>query len=168
MKLNLYNITEEFNALEEMLIEDGGEITETHDQLAGMVRGLLTQKTDNFVSFVQKLEDEAELASQHIKRLQAYKKARENAVERLKEYAGFCLDEIGENKIKGTLGEIAIRKPSMIVEVLDESLVDAMYLKTKVEINKAAIKEALKSGLEVSGAKMSEGKRSIQFKIKSV
>jgi hypothetical protein len=167
-KLSLYGIAKEFEALEEMIYQDNGEVTEDHEELANYVNNLLTQKTDNFVSFVQKLEDEAEIAANHIKRIQAYKKARENAVERLKTYAHDCLEKLNTAKIEGTMGSIAIRKPATVVLIENEDDIPEDFASYSRSIDKTKVKDALKSGAEIPGARLADGKKSIQFKMKGV
>lgn len=166
--LNLYEITTEFTALEEMLNLDGGEITEDHEQLEALVSDLLINKTDNMVNFVQKLKDEQDLAAEHIKRLQEFKKVRQNAIDKLSSYVIECLDRVEKKKVEGKLGAIATRKPAEAVGIDNENAVPAEYTKVKVELDKAKIKKALKDGEEVPGARLVSGKKSVQFKLKSI
>lgn len=166
--LNLYDITTEFKALEEMLQLDGGELTEDHEQLQTLVSDLIVNKTDGMVNFVQKLKDEQELAAAHIKRLQEFKKTRQNAVDRLSGYVIQCLDRVEKKKVEGKLGSISTRKPIESVDVYDENKIPAEYTKVKVELDKTKISKALKDGEEVPGAALKAGKKSVQFKLKSV
>jgi hypothetical protein len=166
--MNLYDITTEFSALEEMLALDGGELTESHAELEALVSEFLVNKTDNMVSFIQKLEDEMEIAAAHIKRIQAYKKVRENAIESLKDYTKTCLNKLDKKKVQGVMGEISLRAPVKVVDILNENEIAPEFTRIKVELDKTKIAKALKDGEEVKGARLIDGKQSVTFKMKSV
>jgi hypothetical protein len=166
--MNLYQITTEFNALEEMLLLDGGEISPDYELLEKEIENLLISKTDNFVSFVQKLEDEIELSQKHIKRIQEFKKVRETAIETLRKYATSCMDKIGKPKIGGTFGEISICKPVQVLLIESEDKVPVQFTRVKVEVDKTKIKEALKNGEQIEGCSLVDGKRLASFKMKSI
>lgn len=166
--MNLYDISTEFTALEELLMMDGGEITESHQELETMILALLLSKADNMVNFIQKLEDESDLADAHIKRIQLYKKARVNAIERLKDYVKVSMDKMQKDKVEGAMGSISIRKPVKVVDILNEDLIPAEFTKVKVDLDKTKIAKALKDGQEIEGARLIDGKRSVQFKLKAV
>lgn len=78
-------------------------------------------------------------------------KSLKNAAEGIKEYLNFCLK--GEKfKSADGLHQITFRK-SQSVEVTDISKLKDCYLRYKEpEADKTAIKEAIKSGIDVSGA----------------
>ena len=74
------------------------------------------------------------------------------------------MEEFGINKIKSETLQLSFRK-SESVEVFDESLVDEKFKKVKTEISldKTAIKNAIKNGEDVQGAKIVE-KNNLQIK----
>ena len=166
--MNLYDISHEFTALEELLMMDGGEVTESHQELENMISALLLAKADNMVNFIQKLDDECDLADAHIKRIQLYKKARVNAIEKLKDYVKVSMDKMNKPKIEGVMGSISIRKPVKVVDIIDEDLIPAEFTKTTVTLDKSMLGKALKDGQEIEGARLIDGKRSVQFKLKAV
>lgn len=166
--MNLYDISTEFTALEELLMMDGGEITEAHQELETMVSALLLAKADNMVNFIQKLEDEMDLADAHIKRIQLYKKARANAIESLKGYVKVSLDKMNKDEVEGVMGSISIRKAPKVVDITNEDLIPPQFIRTKTEVSKTDLAKALKAGEEIEGARLIDGKRSVQFKLKAV
>jgi hypothetical protein len=165
--MNLYDLANEYAALEEMLQLDGGEMTATHEQLEVYITEMLTTKVDGYVQFMQKLEDEVELGKKHIARIQAYKKARENAIENLREYAGFALKRMGKEKVTGEMGSISLRKPSKVLLIEKELEVPEDYCHYERVIDKAKLKEALKHD-DISGARLIDGKSSVMIKLKGV
>lgn len=166
--LNLYEISTEFEALTELLEAEQGEVTESYAELEQQVQALLLDKTDGLVSYVQKLQDDIEVAKAHIKRIQEWKKVRENTIERLKSYTAECMTKIDKKKVQGTLGEVAVRKPVKQVQVDDERLIPAEYLKVVTTVDKVKLGKALKDGEEIEGARLMDGKKSVQFKMKSL
>lgn len=166
--MSLYNIAQELLAFEEMLLLDQGEMTEAHEQLLTEFNSWLSTKTDSIVWLSCKLEDEIAMADLHSKRIALYKKARVNAVERLRQYVTQQMDIMQTDKIKGELGEISIRKPVKVLHVEDANLVPVEFTKVKVELDDAKIKGALKNGTDVSGARLIDGQRLALFKMKSV
>lgn len=165
--MNLFNITKEFQILEEMLAIDGGEITEAHEQLEKYISDLLTTKTDGYVEFVQRLEAEIDMAANRIKAIQAYKKSRENAIERLKDYAHNCLQAMDKQKVTGEMGSISIRKPSKALLIDDELKVPEEFCHYERKIDNAKLKEACKHE-EIPGARLVDGRRSVMIKLKGV
>jgi hypothetical protein len=164
--ISLYEISEEFNKLEDLILESGGEISEEQEELVAYFENLLTTKTDNMVQFVQKLEDEIDLADKHIKRLNAYKQARKAAIERLKTYTADCMKKLSKTNLKGDLCEIKLRTPLKKVEIYDESKIPSHFIKTTYSVSADAVKKVLNEGVEVSGARLVDGKISVQFKSK--
>jgi hypothetical protein len=167
-KLSLYDLSNEFKALEEILIMDGGEITEISEELEKTLFEMIEKKTDAYIQFNQKLDDEMELAAKHIKRLQEFKKVRENAQERLKQYAIMCLERMGQQKISGDFGTISLRKPSQVLNILDEQKIPDEFASYVRIVDKTKVKDAIKKGQEVEGASLSDGKKSVMFKTKGM
>lgn len=164
--MNLYQITEEVNALESMIINDAGEFTEDHEKLQNYVNCLLASKVDNFVHFLQKQEDMIEIAKKRKDELTKMIKQREMVVERLESYVIHCLKILGKEKLEGNMHYLKLRKPSAVVEIIDEQAIPENFVKIIVErkIDKMAIKEQLKNGTEVKGAILTQGKEGLVIK----
>jgi len=172
-KISLYDIADEVSALGEMICnQDAGEITEDHDELERSITALLEAKTDSCVHFIQKMKDDISLADDHIKRLGQFKKSRKNAIASFSNYAGICMQKLGVKKLLGVMGEVTKRKPTEVVEITDEKKVPTEFItvETIIKIDKVALKKALKNGEveQTDGLRLTEGKESIQFKMKSV
>lgn len=169
-KLSLYNIADEALALEDMLMSDHGEMSDESSELEAYLSDLIATKTDSIVHVVNKLEDEIELAKKHMERLMQFKRARENAIKRLKEYSILCLEKINKTSINGEIAEISMRKPTKVLDVTDENKIPGEFItvETVVKIDKKELLKALKNGLECDGAKIGDGAKSIQFKLKKV
>lgn len=163
--LSLYGITEEFEALNELLDESGGEVSESHEQLIEYVESLLTAKVDGIKEWHDQQADLIKLAADRIKALQAYKKSIENRLSRFDNYVGMCLEKTGRAKFEGSMCEVKARKPAKAVEITDESAIPMEFtqVETVVKVLKSEIKDALKLGKDVPGAKLVDGKTSLIF-----
>lgn len=116
-----------------------------------------SQKAENMALWVLDLQDETEAIQREIKRLQDRKKSDERKIESLKQYLQLVLS--GE-KLKTDTLTISFRK-SEAVELNDEAVIQwaestgrsAQLLKYRdPDVSKTAVKELLKSGVEVPGA----------------
>lgn len=166
---SLYSQAEELTALYELIEMDQGEVTEDHEQLMEELFKAIESKTDGVVQFVQSLEDQIASAKNRKKEITSFITARENAIDRVKDYVMSCMDRSGSKSFSGDLFEIKERKPSKVLSISDEKLVPVEYLKTTTSVNKTELTKAVKSGeLNIEGIKMIDGNRSIQFKSKSV
>lgn len=166
--MKLYDIAQELQALEEILMENGGEVSPEFEALSEQLGLIVKTKTDSLVWLTKKLEDEIDMADRHIERIKQYKQVRKNAIESLRKTVTMFMDSINETKIKGDLGEISIRKPVKSLSIESENLIPAEFKKVVTVVDNAKVKDALKSGLEVPGARLVDGKRLASFKMKSV
>lgn len=170
-RLTVYDIATEIRALNELIEMDAGEITEAHEELMTQVYDLCASKTDNVCAWVKHQEDQIDLADKKIKELQEFKKFRNNAIERVKNYAGDALQHAGTKKFRGEIYEIVERAPVPVLEILNEDDVPVEFttVETAIKIDKTALKKAVKEGkVDHPSIGLIPGKRSIQFKMKSV
>lgn len=111
---------------------------------------------------IKSLDDEIEIFDKEIKRLQERKKALQNAQDRVKSELTKAMNEFGILEIKGRTLKINFRK-SESVEVDNIEELDDKFKKVKTEADKMAIKEAIKNGEEVKGARLIE-KQNLQIR----
>lgn len=166
MKINLYEITQEFEALDNMLIETGGEITEESEELEQYINGLLMSKVDGCVEYRTQQMDRIEMAKARVKKFQELIKTEENKVKRFDNYIIDCLERLEKPEVAGQLHTIKVHKPQKSVKIIDEDKIPAEFatVETVVKINKSEIKKALKSGVEMEGACLVDGKKSLNIK----
>ena len=110
------------------------------------------------------MDADVDIIDAEIKRLQALKKQREKASEYLKERIKHAMDTFSIEEIKTPLVKINFRK-SETVEVDDVNLLPLTYKVVKIteQSDKAAIKAAIKDGVEVVGCRI-ETHRNLQIK----
>lgn len=101
--------------------------------------------------------------SEHIKKASARKKRLEDQAEMIRTAIGAAMDQAGLRKIEAPLATVSVRKVPPKVLVTEEADLPAAYLKTKVEPDLKVIGKALKDGLAVPGATLSNGSETISI-----
>lgn len=100
-----------------------------------------------------------------IARLQDLKASRERAAQAMREYIKSCMERAGIEKIECPLFKISIRSNPPAVEVTDPLSLPKEFWRTPepkppvAAPDKAAIKAALQSGVEVIGARLTQSTR---------
>ena len=172
MSKNLFEISDSMmNLLEYHVNDETGEIVETEEEFNELYNSIqldLQTKLDNTNCLQKMIDGELDVIDKEIKRLTAEKKAREKKKEWLKNRVDYFVkrqftdeqgnvDEESVHKYKLELphSKISYRK-SDSVEVVDVEMLPEEYVKTKIEKNpdKVAIKNAIKDGKEIKGAKI--------------
>lgn len=168
--LTLYNITEEFSALERLLEMDEGEITPELELLQHAAYELLAQKTDGYVGFVDKLKNEIEQAGEAMQRLKAFVEHREKCIDRCNRYVKDCMMKMGASVIKGKLSEIKLTKPRQHVEIIDRDKIPPEFItiKQEIAISKKEIGDKIRAGEEVPGAMLVNGEEGVKYSFKTI
>lgn len=171
MNKSLFDIQDAMMNLLEYNIDEDGVLVETEEEFNELYNSIqldLQTKLDNTNCLQKMIDGEIEVIDKEIKRLTAEKSARVHKKEWLKNRVDTFvkrqftdengnLDEEGMHKYKLELphSKISYRK-SDSVEVTDFENLPEEYIKTKIEKNpdKVAIKNAIKGGKEIKGAKI--------------
>ena len=160
----LYEITDKYlKVLDNLEIdEETGEIlnAEELDKLSGAFE----EKSEAVACYIKNSEvfigdlktEEANLAKR--------RKQTEKRIDYLKNVLTACLDAAGRDKVETTKVRVSFRK-SVAVSIDDEKALPADFVAETVTTkpDKAAIKKAIQSGQEVSGASLVEN-RNLQIK----
>lgn len=164
MKLTIYQIEQSYNQLAEELIENGGELTPSLEEQLAITEDQLQNKSVAYSFVIKQMDADVDIIDAEIKRLQNLKKQREKASEYLKERIKHAMDTFQIEEIKTPLVKINFRK-SESVEVDDVNQLPAAFKVVKVteQADKAAIKAAIKDGVEVTGCRI-ETHRNLQIK----
>lgn len=164
MNNTLYEITDKYlKVLDNLEIdEETGEIlnAEELDELSGAFE----EKSEAVACYIKNSEvfigdlkaEEANLAKR--------RKQTEKRIDYLKNVLTACLDAAGRDKVETTKVRVSFRK-SVAVSIDDEKALPAGFVVKTVTMkpDKTAIKKAIQSGQEVSGASLVEN-RNLQIK----
>ena len=164
--LTLYNITNKFAELMDMA--ENGELTEEqYNELGEQLTLELQQKGSGIIGYTQNEEAFIEAVDFQIKRLQDLKKARQNKLEKFKQYVKENMDRLGITKMDTELGTLSIAKNPMSVEIENEEEIPKEFKQeiTTVKVDKTAIKNHFKeTGEVVSGVIIVSDKTSLRIK----
>lgn len=164
-KLSLYNIKCDFIELFEKA--ENEELTQEEIEKQGNDLALALQnKSVSVIGYIRNTELMSDAIKTEIERLTAMKKAIDNKTDKFKEYVKVIMQELGLEKISTELGTLVVAKNPASVEINDETLIADEYKKEKVTvtIDKTAIKNAIKAGKDVQGARLIEDKTSLRIK----
>jgi hypothetical protein len=159
----LYEITNSF-----MELNSNDELTDAEKQEIGsqLVQALQT-KSNNIVGYYQEEKVLLEGIDAEIKRLQDYKKAVTNRIDRYKEYVKENMQVLGIDKIETELGTISIAKSPISVEIVDEDKIPTEYktIVQTIKVDKKAIADNFKStGELIEGVRINTENKSLRIK----
>lgn len=145
--LKLYQITNGFMAL-----NDQDDLSDEEKQELGLqLCDALQNKSANIIAYYQNEMALLDGIDAEIKRLQEFKKATQNKVERYKNYVKSNMELLGIDKIETALGKISIAKSPISVEVVDVDKIPNQYkiIVSDVKIDKQKIKDDFKNTGEI-------------------
>ena len=159
LSVDTTNLLEQVEELAELGIADKGELIES-------ITNELQTKTDSCVSYLDMLADKIELADKKMKYFKEIKTSLEARESNLMEYIKTCMKMSDKSVLKGKLRSIKLRKPSQIINIINENDIPSKFktITQKVNIDKKALKDVLKQGELIEGAELSEGKQSLIIK----
>jgi hypothetical protein len=156
-----YELAGEWNALDELLEETGGEVTPEIEALMNALDVTTTEKVEKIALVVLRKKSEAKAIKEQADRLAARAKARENAATHLVDYLSRVMQSVGKDKIEGTLATVAFQKnpPSVVADLSRDRLEDlyetgcSLVLLTPAThtLDKKAVLAAAKAGQPLPG-----------------
>ena len=153
-KKSLYNISKEMQEIASQLEE--GELTPELENALIISQNELQEKAINYGYAIKSLDDDLTAINEEIKRLQAIKTSKATAIDRMKEAISNAMQLHGIEKVTSPTLNLSFRK-SESIEIDNISQIDARFLNEKVTVSadKTRIKEAIKQGENVEGARIS-------------
>lgn len=166
MSITAIALASDYAKLQE-LVETSDELTPEMiaDTLEG-IEGALGDKLDAAYTYVRNLEGLAKTVDEEVKRLADRKKSFENRAKSIRQYVLMCLLASGQDKLKTVANTFTARKGSVSVVIDNADLLpdDLVTVQTLVAPDKKAIKEAIDNGVEVKGAHIEIGERTLQVR----
>ena len=155
--MTLYEIAKELENFEFEIDEETGEIInmEKLDEIT-LARD---EKIENIALWIKNLDAEASAIREEEKNLAERRRSKEKKVESLKKYLSLVLE--GE-KFESARAKISYRK-SEIVVADDLLVIPEKYWRVKTELDKTAVKTAIRGGNVVEGCHLEEN-RTMQIK----
>lgn len=147
------------NNVVQAILDNSGEITPEIENALQVVEASLTQKADQYSFLIERLEFESEYWKAKAQEFNKIAQACTTARERMKDRIKVAMNILGLEEINGKDVRFKLQKsnPKLVIE--DESKIDAAY-KTVISetvIDKERVKEDLRLGVPVAGAKLEQG-----------
>ena len=117
----------------------------------------LTEKADHIVRYIRNLTSEAEALKAEEAALYKKRKSAENKAERLKAYLAAQMTLCGLRELKAGLFKLKFQPTAPAISIVDKSAVPKKFHRVKIEIDKLAIRDALKNGEDVPGIEIQRG-----------
>jgi hypothetical protein len=153
--MNLYQITKE--ALDLALILETEELTPELEQALILNQQQLQTKAGSYAKIIANYQANADGADAEIKRLKQYKEQNEKVVDRLKNALRESMLISGTEKLESDFWRFSVRRSEAVeVDLLEALPADYVTEKTTKSADKVAIKEAIKRGENITGARIVE------------
>jgi hypothetical protein len=153
--MNLYEITRE--AIELASLLETEELTPELEKSLIINQDQLQSKAVNYAKVIANIQSDSDAIDQEIKRLKAIKESKDRAVTRLREAVKEAMLVSGIEKIESPLFKLSIRRSEAIeIDVIDALPSEFVNIKNVVSADKIAIKEAIKRGEYITGARIIE------------
>jgi hypothetical protein len=152
---NLYEITRETLELASLLETE--EFTPELEAALLINQDQLQVKAGNYAKVIANIQSDSDSIDAEIKRLKAMKDNKDRSISRLKEALRDAMLVSGIDKIESSLFKLSLRRSEAVEVDVVEALPNAFQnVKNVVTADKIAIKEAIKRGENVMGARIVE------------
>ena len=162
---SLYHCTEDVKIVLDAFVDDDSQVA--LDTIEGVV-GIFEMKAENVAAYILNMEAQEAMLGEHIKNMQDKKAKMVKKSEDLRAKLANAMKTTGIMKISAANGSFcaSFRKNPPKVEIYDEAQIPQEFMReipARLEVDKTAIKDAIKSGIEVAGANLVQGE---SFQIK--
>lgn len=152
--MNLYELSTNYLQIQEMIMEGAEGLEDTLESLNDAIE----EKAVGYAKVIKNIEGQVLAIKEEEKRLAERRRSLESNIKRLKENLELSMLDTGKKKIKTNLFTFNIQKNPPSVKILDEEAIPSDYLvKQKPKIDKKAIINDLKNGVEVEGVEIKQG-----------
>lgn len=162
----LYQLTDDYLTLLEMAEDPDVDEQALKDTMEG-IEGALEIKAEGYAKIIRMLDGDAAACDAESKRLRNKKQAIERNIDRMKKALQYSMEQTGKTKFKTALFSFGIQKnPAAVVidEGYIENIPDRFLIPQDPQIDKKAIKEALKAGEDLEGIAHLEQTESLRIR----
>lgn len=163
--MHLYEISENFRTVSAMLEDEDPEVQAAAKDTLEAIQGEFSDKADNIACLIKELKADAEAIKEEADKLSQRAKAKKSKADWLSRYLLEEMQKTGSTKLETTRNVVSIRKSAPALKFQDERAFlnwaifdhEEFVRQKEPEINKTAVKEALKAGQEVPGVALESG-----------
>lgn len=158
MSMRLYEISDQYQfLLKDLYNEETGEVDESVLSRLNELSDTAENKCINVVRIFKEIEMQRVAIAEEKKRMAARESALKNQVDRLKNYLLVNMERCQIKKIECPQFVISLQKNPARLDITDEKLIPKEYLVTKISIDESKVKDELKSGVIIPGARLVQG-----------
>jgi phage host-nuclease inhibitor protein Gam len=162
---NIYDLTADMMRIQSMM-DDPELDTRTLKDTMEAVEGEYEDKFEAYAKVFKSIDADIEAIEDEKDRLTQKVRILKSNRQRMKEAMEESMRLTGKTKFKTKLFSFGIQKnaPSVVMETEDISLIPAEFIRTKQEIDKTALKDALKAGVSLEGIAHLEQTESLRIR----
>lgn len=153
----IYTLGEEVLALSNILLDAEVDEETRREALEEFLKSADQGKLEGYCKLANSMKREAEAIQAEEKDLNAKRKARENARERLMERLKWFMETTGMEKAPAGIFTVCLEANPVSCEVDDPLLLPTALQKVKVEADKIGVKDCLIRGEELPGCRLVRG-----------
>jgi hypothetical protein len=158
MSMRLYEIADQYQFLLNDLYDlETGVVNETALARLNELSDSMEDKAINITRLFKELEAAAEAIEKERQAMQKREKALKNQIASLKDYLSSNMERCEIKKIECPQFVISLQKNPVKLDITDESLIPPTYEIMTLSLNEAKIKEDLKNGVVIPGARLVQG-----------
>lgn len=160
MARTLYDLGDAFNGVMDLVLDETMDLTVLEECLQ-TIEADITVKCENGIGLIRSLENLRDGMKTEAQRLTERQRIIDNRIRSIKEWYQRNLDAMGKSKVETLRGTMAVQNNPPSLKVTDENEIPICYLTfvpARYEVDKDAVKTALKAGEEVPGAHLEQGR----------
>lgn len=150
---SLIAIVKDFNALDELLIEQNGELCPTLENWMQINEHNLSEKVDGYKLYLEHLESRNEYFKGIKEQANAAQNIFKNMVSRLKDNLKYAMTSMETSELRGEMYRFKLGKSKEKIVIENAEMIPLKYTKevTRIEIDMDAIKAAIDAGEVIPG-----------------
>ena len=158
--MTLYEMSEAARQLFDMLLNDEIDEQTVQDTMEKLD---IENKLEVYCKVIRQYQTDAQMYEIEAAKLKEKEERAKKACEKLKNNLFYYFQSVGREKEKAGIFNVSVRKSEQINITVVPSALPLTYqrVKTSVEADKKALKEALKSGAVIDGVTLQENKNLI-------
>ena len=160
MARTLYDLGDAFNGVMDLVLDETMDLTVLEECLQ-TIEADITVKCENGIGLIRSLENLRDGMKTEAQRLTERQRIIDNRIRSIKEWYQRNLDAMGKSKVETLRGTMAVQNNPPSLKVTDENKIPICYrtfVPARYEVDKDAVKTALKAGEEVPGAHLEQGR----------
>lgn len=157
-KVRLYEIADQYQFLMNDLYDyETGVVNEETLAKLNELTDSMEDKAINITRLFKELEASADAIEKERQNMQKREKALKNQISSLKEYLRSNMERCDIKKIECPQFSISLQKNPVKLDITNADEIPSEYLVTTVSLDESKIKEELKNGVVIPGARLVQG-----------